>query len=235
MDNHQILGIIPARGGSKRIPGKNLKKLCGKSLLSWTIETAKQSVLENLFISTDDKAIADEAKKHGVEVPFLRSPDLSSDESNVVDAIEEALYVFEEKGIKYEAVLLLQPTSPFRSVETINSAIEKFKSSNGESVISLNPSQTHPYWCKKVEDGEITSFIDGLGSQMYQSQDLPSAYQLNGLIYMASTFTITNSKSFYSKHTQALIIDSQVEAVDIDTEYDWLVAEAIARQRGLTC
>ncbi len=229
--NSEILAIIPARSGSKRIPGKNLRKLCGKSLLQWTIEAAMKSSLKNLFVSTEDKEIAKEAERLGVEVPFLRSIKHAGDDSNVIDSVIEVLDKFKNKGNEYEAVMLLQPTSPFRTSKTIDLAIEKFKGSGGESVVSLSPSVTHPYWCKRIDNGEIYPFIENLSSDVFQSQDLPPAYQVNGLIYMASVATITNYRSFYSKHTRAQVINSMEEAIDIDTETDWVLAEAIAMRR----
>ncbi len=226
----KILSLIPARAGSKRIPSKNTKHLLGVPLIAWSIQSALNSKLENVIVSTDDKKIADIALKYGAKIPFMRSNELATDEANVVDVVIEVIDFYQRAGEVFDAVLLLQATSPFRTTETIQSAISQFDGK--QSVISVSPTNSHPYWCKKVENGELLPFNNMQNSSLKRSQDLPKAYQLNGSIYLSSIDNIIKNKSFYSHNTRALIINSEQEALDIDTPFDWFVAEAIANNRA---
>lgn len=228
-----ILALIPARGGSKRIEGKNIKSLCGLPLIAHTLRIAQAATcFDRIIVSTDDPAIADVARKHGGEIPWLRSAEASGDCSSMVDVILEVLERIEGNGDELQdAVMLLQPTSPFRTVESIWHAIKIFKESSEESVVSVSPVTSHPYWCKQISpQGELLPFLLEVDANQ-RSQDLPSVYALNGLIYLASVDTIRGNRSLYSEHTRALVVESEEETVDIDTPFDWLVAEAVCRAR----
>jgi CMP-N,N'-diacetyllegionaminic acid synthase len=223
-----ILGIIPARGGSKRIERKNEKLLAGKPLLAWSIEAAQDLEFVKVMVSTDDGIIAKIATGLGAEVPFLRSKKYASDEANIVDAVIEVLEFYEREGLFFQAVLLLQPTSPFRTKESIREAVSLHKNSQFESVVSVNRARTHPYWCKKIEHGVLVPFNQSYDGVKLRSQDLPEVYELNGSIYLASVSTLKATKSFYSLNTQALVV-SEHESLDIDTPYDWLQAVTRAK------
>ena len=228
--SNKILAIIPARSGSKRIPHKNIKMLGDKPLMAWSIETAiKSKKFYNVIVSSDDKEIAAIGREYGAEVPFLRNPEFASDTATVIDAVVEVVEHYERNGIKFDAVMLLQPTSPFRSVKSIDQAIEVYLSSAGESVVSVGPALVHPYWCKKVVNGILEPFVntpDDIIST--RSQDLPEAYQLTGSIYLSSVINLKKNQSFYSQSTHALIVESEQESIDIDTPFDWELAELIA-------
>jgi len=224
-----ILTIIPARSGSKRIPGKNSKILSGLPLIAWSIKSALNGLLENVVVSTDSQEIADISLKYGAKVPFMRSYEFATDEASIVDVVIEMIEFYQKSEQAFDAVLLLQPTSPFRTIETIRSAINQFDAK--ESVISISPARSHPYWCKRIENGELFSFNDMQDLSLERSQDLPNAYELNGSIYLSSIDNIIKNKSFYSDNTRALIISSEEEALDIDTPFDWFIAEAIANNR----
>jgi CMP-N,N'-diacetyllegionaminic acid synthase len=226
---NSVLALIPARGGSKRIPGKNIRSLCGLPLIAHTLHTAQAAAcFTRILVSTDDQAVAAVASEHGGEVPWLRSSENAGDTSTAMDAIEEVLSRIEADGDPLpEAVMLLQPTSPFRSVRSIHRALELFARAGGESVVSVSPAANHPWWCKRLSaEGELLPFTPDAAENI-RSQDLPSAYALNGLIYLASVATLRERHSLYSEHTRALVIESPEEAIDIDTPFDWLVAEAI--------
>lgn len=230
-----ILGLIPARGGSKRVPGKNIRHLGNKPTIAWTIEAAKSaSCLQNIIVSTDDQAIADLALKWGAQAPWLRSPELGSDTAQVIDAVIEVLERLDrEHAEEPTAVMLLQPTSPFRSAETIKRAVELFKKNKTDSVVSVSPAKTHPQWCRRVsEDGILSDFLTGNAAS--RSQDLPPVYALNGAIYLANVSTLRERRSFYSDRTRALIMDSDIEALDIDSPFDWMIAEIIADRGDLS-
>ncbi len=232
----RLLALVPARGGSKRIPGKNIKPLCGQPLIAYTIANAlKANCFSRIIVSTDDPQTADVARDAGAEVPWLRSAETSGDTSSSVDVILEVLSRMEADGDTLpDAVMLLQPTSPFRSVESIHRAIALYETGGGESVVSVSLAKSHPYWCKSLStEGELLPFLPEVDSAL-RSQDLPPVYALNGLIYLASIANIRERCALYSEHTRALLVESEEETVDIDTPFDWLVAEAVcqARQEG---
>ncbi len=232
----KILAIIPARSGSKRIAGKNVKPLCGLPLIAYTLRTARAaSCFARIVVSTDDDAVAEIAREYGGDVPWLRSKKNAGDTSVVVDTIQEVLRSIEVDGDPMpDAIMLLQPTSPFRSIESIHKAIRIFGQASGNSVVSVSPAANHPWWCKRLsEEGVLLPFVPDAPGNI-RSQDLPPAYALNGLIYLASIATVRQRNSLYSERTHALVIDSFEEALDIDTPFDWLVAETIcnARMKG---
>ncbi|MDH5763288.1 MAG: acylneuraminate cytidylyltransferase family protein [Nitrospinota bacterium] len=234
----KILAIIPARGGSKRIPGKNLKLLGDKPLIVWSIEVALASKsFDRVMVSTEDSKIAEVSKNFGAEVPWLRPAHLASDEATSEDVVIDFLNrINTETGAMPDALMLLQPTSPFRTVRSIHRAIDLFEKSGGDSIVSVSPPATHPYLCKVLdENGEMKPFIPDQ-PEIHRTQDLPAVYQLDGVIYLASTQNILVEKNFYSKHTRGLIIDDPHESIDIDTPFDWLMAETIlaeSKRKGI--
>ncbi|MDX6769788.1 MAG: N-acetylneuraminate synthase [Elusimicrobiota bacterium] len=228
----KILGLIPARGGSKGVPGKNIKPLGGVPLLGRAILSAREAgVCDRLWVSTDDAAIAAVAEEYGVKVPWLRPPELAQDGSALVDATLHLLdKLAQDEGYKPDAVLVLQPTSPFRSAQTILKAVELFRST-GESVVSVTPSRFHPHWCYLVEkDGRLTSFIDGLGTPAPRQQ-LPEAYALDGSVFMVSVDTLRKTKTFHAQPRRAIVVSSE-EAADVDTPYDWAVVSGLQAERA---
>lgn len=227
----RFLALIPARGGSKRLPGKNILPLGGLPLIAHTLRVAHAAAcFDRILVSTDDPEIARVARLHGGEVPWLRSLDSAGDSSAAIDVILEVLDRIEADGTAFpEAVMLLQPTSPFRTKSTIRRAVELYANSGGNSVVSVSAAASHPWWCKSISPtGELLPFLPGVEGGL-RSQDLPPAYVLNGLIYLASVATLREHHSLYSPHTQALLIESPEEALDIDTPSDWRVAEAICQ------
>ena len=229
----EIIAVIPARAGSKRIPGKNLKLLGEKPLVAWSIEVALASKsFERVLVSTEDSKIAEVAKSYSAEVPWLRPADLATDEATSEDVVIDLLgRINNEKGKLPKALMLLQPTSPFRSANSIHRAIDLFENNGGESVVSVSLSATSPYLCKILNGkGEMKPFIPDQ-PDIQRTQDMPPVYQLDGLIYLSSIQNLLNEKSFYSKHTRGLIIDDPHESIDIDTPLDWLMAQAVLAQR----
>lgn len=230
-----IVAIIPARAGSKRVPGKNTKQMAGQPLIAHTIKTAIDAqCFSRVLVSTDDAEIAEIAERYGAEVPALRSAAMATDEALVVDAVLELLDVIaKEEACMPDAVMLLQPTSPLRKVQSIHRAIELFLSVSPESVVSVSQAMTHPYWCKLIDDnGVIKPFVVGQEVPK-QSQDLPPVYQLNGLIYLTHIDTLRLLRSFFSENTQGLVIADPEEVIDIDTPMDWLVAETIFKKNSI--
>lgn len=225
-----MVAVIPARAGSKRVPGKNTRELGGRPLIAWTIRTALEAGLDDVFVSTDDEKTAGIARAYGA-VPVARSRELATDKASVVPAVIELLDHFENDGDVIDSVLLLQPTSPFRSVDTIKRAVSLFRESRGDSVVSVSLVKEHPSWCKKIEDGALVPLLSDNDGSMLRSQDLDDVYCLNGLIYLSTSRSLRRQETFYSETTRPLIVRSEREALDIDTEHDWMVAESLAERQ----
>jgi len=225
----KLLGWIPARGNSKGVPGKNQRVLGGNPLIVHAIASAQQAAcLDRLIVSTDDAEIEQLAAAAGAEVPWLRPADLATDHSPVIESVVYDLHRLKsERGYCPDGVMLLQVTSPFRSPETVRAAAEMFAQAAGESVISVSPAGEHPHWCKRLaEDGSIEPFLPDAPVPA-RRQELTPAYILNGVVYVASVATILSQRSFYSSRTHALVISSRKESLDIDTQFDWFIAEAL--------
>lgn len=225
-----LLIIIPARGGSKRVEKKNKKTLGGKPLIAWTIDQVVGIENATIVVSTDDKDILSIAQAYENITAFRRQAKHATDTSSIINVIEEVLDYFDGKDT-FDAIMLLQPTSPFRTRSAIDEAIKLFQKGCGESVVSVSPVRSHPYWCKEVRDGIIHSFDERFDATV-RSQDLPNVYQLNGLIYVSTIYNFRKRQSLYSEKTRALIIKSEEESLDIDTPFDWMMAEAIVNKGG---
>jgi CMP-N,N'-diacetyllegionaminic acid synthase len=222
----RILALITARGGSKRIPEKNMRPLGGKPLIAWSIDVAKGiAEICDLLVSTDDSKIAEIAKNSGALVPWLRPANLATDKASSEEVALHALDWYEKEKGEVDGLLLLQPTSPFRKRETVYRGIALFHEHNRRPVVGISPASSHPMWCVKVEDTVMRKFIESEGSSL-RSQDLPSAYVVNGAFYLVAPEDLRRQQSFFSEDTVPLVIDAPEESLDIDTEWDWMIAEA---------
>jgi N-acylneuraminate cytidylyltransferase len=222
----KILSVVPARGGSKRIPGKNIRLLGGKPLIAWSIELGLNlgSVCDTL-VSTDDRAIADVASAAGALVPWLRPAELATDIASGVDVCIHALDWYEAERGAVDGLLLLQPTSPFRSRQTVEQGIELFRANPSRAVLGVSPAAMHPMWCFRVEGATMVPFMPGGGLHL-RSQDLPSAYALNGAFYLVAPSRLRKDRSFHGGVVAPLIFTESSASLDIDTEEDWKVAES---------
>jgi len=222
----RILALITARGGSKRLPGKNIKLLGGKPLIVWSIDIVKNIAdICDILVTTDDVSIADVALNAGALVPWLRPADLSNDTASSVDVVLHALNWYERKHGKVDGLLLLQPTSPFRTRETVLRGITIFRANQGQPVIGVSPAESHPMWCFSINDQLMQPFTEGGGLHL-RSQDLPPAYVVNGAFYLVVPDQLRAISSFYGEGMVPLIMDKATEGIDIDTEWDWKIAEA---------
>jgi len=227
----KILAVVAARGGSKRIPGKNIRFLAGKPLIAWSIEVV-QGVAEvcDILVSTDASAIADVARAAGALVPWLRPQTLATDQAASVAVCLHAMAWYEGSRGTIDGLLLLQPTSPLRRRETVLRGIELFRRSGGRPVIGVSPAKSHPWWCFHVEGETMRPFIaDGLPQS--RSQDLPPAYVINGAFYLATPDHLRAQRTFLSTEMAPLIMQSTGEDIDIDTDEDWRLAEATLANR----
>lgn len=229
----RLLAIVPARGGSKRLPGKNILPLGGKPLIAWTIGAARESgAFASVLVSTDDETIAEEARRYGADVPWLRPAELASDTASSADVLRHALRWYEDVHGVVDAVVLLQPTSPFRTTESIRSAIAQYLAqSERRPVVSVSPASTHPAWCFCVQGTQLTPF-QGWDQLALRSQDLPPAYALNGAIYVFPAEHVRAQGPLLTPQMQAFVMHDADESHDIDTPADWRVAEAIAQSRA---
>jgi CMP-N,N'-diacetyllegionaminic acid synthase len=224
----RILALIPARGGSKRLPGKNIRLLEGRPLIVWSIDAAKGiSEICDIVVSTDDAEIAAVAAATGVMVPWLRPADLASDTARSIDVAIHALDWYEAQHGSVDGVLLLQPTSPFRTRKTIRKGIELFVAYGRAPVLGVSPAPAHPMWTFKVEGGRLAPFMENHGMNT-RSQDLPPAFVINGSFYLASPEHVRSTQSFVSDQAVPLVSESEREVIDIDTEWDWRMCQVIA-------
>ena len=222
----RILALITARGGSKRIPGKNIRPLGGKPLIVWSINVAKDIVgIVDILVSTDDKNILEVAKNAGALVPWSRPPELATDTALSVDVCLHALEWYEKENGIIDGLMLLQPTSPFRSRKSVLQGIELFSSHHHRPVIGVSTAKSHPMWCFEIEKGVMRPFIKGVGLNM-QSQDLPPAYVVNGAFYLISPEDLREHRSFYKSNGVPLVMEGLNEGLDIDTKLDWMIAES---------
>jgi CMP-N,N'-diacetyllegionaminic acid synthase len=223
----KILALVTARGRSVRLPGKNLRPLGGKPLINWSIEIVQDiSEICEILVSTDNESIADVSRKAGALVPWLRPQELSTNEASSVDVALHALNWYEAEKEIVDGLLLLQPTSPFRSRQTVVNGIKLFETTGMLPVVGVSPTHAHPLWSFKIENEELLSFVDNSGIQK-RSQDLPPAYVVNGSFYLISPADLRENRSFFGPRTIPLIVESEQEALDIDTEIDFAFAEFI--------
>jgi len=211
----RVLGLIPARGGSKGVPGKNKKELGGKPLVAYTIEAAQKStLLTNIVLSTDDENIAQVGKKYGIEVPFIRPEYLASDTAKSIDVVQHAIQFYEDLGQSYDAVCLLQPTTPFRDCESIDQAIDTV------------PHEYNPHWVFEEINGSL-QISTGEKEIISRRQELPNAYHRDGSIYLTSIDLIKQG-TFYGKRMGYVISNPEIH-INIDTLQDWKQAESIIK------
>ena len=226
-----MIAIIPARGGSKGIPRKNIKFLGGKPLITYTIEAALQAKsVTRVFVSTEDLEIAEIAKKYGAEIPFMRPKKLATDASSATD-----VYIYTIKQLekilnkKIESFIALLPTSPLRTGRDIDRAVKIFLEKKADSVISVNEAPHPPSWFLKLnENGVLTNFFNKTMS-MKNRQEEPKAFIPNGAIYVLKMNVIKNKKNYYTNKTYAYILPSE-RSIDIDNPMDFALAEILIKK-----
>ena len=221
-----ILGLIPARGGSKGIPGKNIKYLAGKPLIAWTIESAlKSKTCSRLIVTTDDEKIARVAREWGADVPFIRPKILATDTSTSISVVEHALIWLEENEQNFpEYIMLLQPTSPLRTRADICNCVDIARTKKAIAVVSVCEANPHPYIVKKIsETGTLENFIP-MEKVYDRRQDMPLAYALNGAIYLNRCDSLLSTHSFTPEGTLAYIMPKE-RSIDIDSPVDFQIAE----------
>ena len=221
----KILGIIPARGGSKGIPNKNLALLCGRPLLAYTADAVKQSrKLTRTIVSTDDERIAECARSLGLEVPFMRPAPLAADDAPMLPVVQHALEAMKERGFDADMVVLLQPTSPLRRAEHIDAAIDWLERTAADSMVSVVevPHQFNPVSVMRLEDGLLKPFLDG--PTPTRRQDKPRVFARNGPAVLAVRAAVVASGSLYGERSWPLGMSAE-DSIDIDTPSDLKLVE----------
>lgn len=226
-----ILALIPARGGSKGLPRKNIRPFLGKPLIAWTIKDAKNSkYIDRVIVSTEDREIAAISRKFLAETPFMRPKRLATSCARSIDVILDAISWLEKRGESYDLVMLLQPTSPLREARDIDRAIEFLFKKKAKSIVSACLAEHSPYWSNILpKDRCMKDFIPK--SVMNKArQELPVFYRLNGSIFLTFSDYLKAHKNFYGKKTYAYIMP-QDRSVDIDTKMDFTFAEYLYKGR----
>lgn len=223
----KTLWLIPARGGSKGIPDKNLKPFCGESLVSRAVKQALECAQEDdvVFVSTDSHPIRNEAEKAGVEIPFMRPVELASDNAGTYPVILHVLEEFKKRGNEFDRVILLQPTSPFRTVEDIRNAARLW-SPLSDMVVSVVDSKANPYF-NLFETDKDGYLIHSKGNGEYaRRQDVPKVWEYNGAVYVMTVKSLFNSPMSQFKKILPYEMPSS-RSIDLDTPEDWQIAETL--------
>lgn len=227
----RYLAIIPARGGSRGIPRKNVRLLGGKPLIAWTIEAAASSEhLDRIVVSTEDPEIRGVAEASGAEVPVLRPPELAADDSPTIDCVLHMMtHLSAERDRGFDALVVLQPTSPFRVAGEIDRAVETLEDSRFSCLASYVRARSNPFWMvRKGEDGEVHKLLESQG--LYQRQKLPVVYEPNGAIYINTWDVILRERALRTSPCLLFEMESR-SSVDLDTYEDWDYAEYLL-ERG---
>lgn len=227
----RFLFLITARGGSKGIPGKNIKPFCGKPLLYYSIDTARALANdEDICLSTDDDEIIRAARAYNLEAPFKRPHDLATDQSGSYEVILHALDFYAQQDRNYDAVVLLQPTSPFRTAQHVKDAIALY-SPDLDMVVSVNESASNPYYNLFEENSSGYLEISKKGN-FTRRQDAPKVYEYNGAVYVMNVTSLRSTKLQEFSKVRKYVMPEE-DSVDLDTPLDWEIAEFLARKRKL--
>lgn len=228
IEDLKILALIPARGGSKRLPGKNIKELCGKPLIAWTIEAAlKSKYIEKTVVSTDCEKIAEVSRRYGAEIPFIRPDELASDTATTLDVVLHSLEFYKKINESFTHVILLQPTSPLRSVDDIDKSIEELLQRGAKAVFSVCEVDHSPLWSNILPENQ--SFDGFLKKEVIgkRSQELPLYYRLNGAIYLIEVEGLLSKKVLFEVEPSFAYVMSRQSSIDIDEKLDFLIADSI--------
>lgn len=223
----RTIAIIPARSGSKGLHHKNIRPLCGKPLLAYSVEVAIASGLfDTVHVSTDDEQYAEIARSYGADVPFLRCKTTASDTASSVDVMLEVLQRYEELGHKFDTCMLLQPTSPLRKVEDLKAAFTRMEETNATSVVSVCEVDHSPLWCNTLpENGCMDGFLVPAAKE--PRQKLAQYYRLNGAIYLTTVANLRETGTLNYDQSCFATIMPRSRSIDIDEELDFAIAEAI--------
>lgn len=236
MKKPYIVCIIPARGGSKGVLGKNIKDLNGKPLIAYTIEAAlKSEVFDDVVVTTDSEEIADISRKSGARAPFLRPAHLASDTAHTPPAVEHAVsFIENEKGINVDVVCTLQPTSPLRNYFHIQEALQEYLKSGKDALISVKESFP-PWWMWTLNNGKAELLLkleSGDDPYLLERQELPPAYQPNGAIYFTKREKLKEGRIVIAESMAIYVMDRE-SSLDVDTPVDFMVIEHVLKSKNV--
>lgn len=232
IDSKKVLALIPARGGSKGIPRKNIRDLSGKPLISYSILAARQSkYIDDVVVTTDDDEIAQISIKYGAEIPFMRPLELASDESRTIDCVVHARDALRDLGREYDLLVLLQPTSPLRTAENIDAALDQCVKNGCLPLCSISVVEENPLLLRTIGEGGVIHPVIGQSSTM-RRQDVPAYYKVDGAIYINRASDITLETSLNDNPLGFLLPSDK--SIDIDTFEDFMSAETSMRQENAT-
>ncbi len=226
------LGIVPARGGSKGVPGKNVRLLAGRTLLEYTALAARDAgVLDRVILTTESAAIADVGRHAGLEVPFLRPPELAQDDTPMLSVVQHALRALSVSGWTPDLVVLLQPTSPLRRGEHIKEAVRMLRETNADSVVTVSevPRHLSPDYVMRIDGGILRPFLQE-GTRVTRRQDVRPAFAREGTVYAFRRATLEVYGNIYGNECLPLVLDP-ADSLSIDSEADWDAAERILAAR----
>ena len=225
-----VFGIIPARGGSKGLPGKNLRVLGRLSLVGHAVASARESSrLSRFIVSTDDSRILEEARRQGAEAPFLRPAELATDEAGMVPVLQQAVRWLESaSGIRPDLIVTLQPTSPFRTGPDIDRTIQKLLDTGADSAQTVTEAAYHPFFMKTL-DGDRTVPLFPEGHKYVRRQDAPPVYQPSGAVYVTRYHVLMEQGRVLGDDNRAVVMGYEA-SINIDTEWDFMLAELVLRQ-----
>ena len=231
LNGQRVIAVVPARGGSKSIPGKNIKPLLGKPLLAWSIDVARQvSEIDRIIVSTDDPQIASVGEAFGAEI-YARPAHLATDEALVIDALKDILHRLESEGDTPEWLILLEPTCPLRSADDVRKCLELVSGGQFDSVATFKDADLNPHRAWRLVDGIPEVFIPGAVPWLPR-QRLPKACQLNGAVYIFRTSLLAEeTKSLLVGRLGAVMMPRE-RSQDIDDHLDFMIVEALMRETG---
>jgi CMP-N,N'-diacetyllegionaminic acid synthase len=221
-----VLALVPARGGSKGVPGKNVKPLAGHSLLEYTARAARDSgVIDRIVLSTDSPEIADAGRRAGMEAPFMRPASLAADDAPMLPVIQHALAEIVRSGWSPDIIVLLQPTSPLRRPDHVRDAVNLLRETNADSVVTVVevPRHLSPDYVMRIDEGRLKPFLPD-GARITRRQDARAAYSRDGTVYAFHRMTLQRFGSIYGEDCRPLLIDAN-ESLSIDSPSDWDEAE----------
>ncbi|NQF13276.1 acylneuraminate cytidylyltransferase family protein [Brevibacillus sp. HB1.3] len=227
INDSKVLAIIPARGGSKGVPRKNIRELSGKPLIAWTIEEAKKSLyIDRVIVSTDDEEIAEVAREWGCEVPFLRPSEFAQDHAPGIDPVLHAM----EMLPGYDYAMLLQPTSPLRIAEDIDACLEHCVKQGANACVSVSLTDKSPYWMYHLS--ETNGLLPVLHSDqpVLRRQDAPDVYVLNGAVYVARSNWLQQTRTYLQAETIGFVMPKE-RSFDIDTQFDFTFVETVMNEK----
>ena len=224
-----ILVIIPARGGSKGIPRKNIKLLNGKPLIYYTVEAARGIFKDSqICVSTDDKEIVDLVENIGLKIPFIRPVELASDTATTHDVLLHALNFYKESGISVDTILLLQPTSPLRTSTHIRDALSIYNSKECDMVVSVKETKSNPYFVL-YEENEQGILVKSKKGGYQRRQDAPKVWEYNGAIYVINVESLLKNTIDKFERIYKFVMEEQC-SIDIDTDLDWKICEFLIQK-----